>query len=84
VKNTPRLAGLLSVPAVDCLRCPPPVLPAPPAAAYLGGLLQAISRLAGAAVEHQLGDADVPHRVAELLLSLQAGRQWRQQRRRSE
>ena len=44
----------------------------PPAAAtgaYLSGLLQAISALAGAAVQHQLRDADVPHGVAGLLVS---------------
>lgn len=28
---------------------------------HLGGLLQPVSRLADANVQHQLGDADVPH-----------------------
>ena len=35
---------------------------------HLGGLLQAVSRLAHADVQHQLGDADLPHGVGCLLL----------------
>lgn len=50
--------------------------------AYLGGLLQTVTRLADAAVDDELGDADFPHGVGELLLVLR--KDERERRRASD
>eukprot|EP00955_Chlamydomonas_euryale_P048341 353939-Chlamydomonas_euryale.AAC.12 len=44
-----------------------------PCAPHLGGLLQAVTRLANADVEHQLAHADLPHRVGSLILGCTRG-----------